>query len=70
MTTITDALAVARQHFLAGRLTEAEAACRTVVQAEPLRADAAHLLGVVAHRAGRSAVALEWLGRAADLDPT
>ncbi|HVL15946.1 MAG TPA: DUF6165 family protein [Gemmata sp.] len=70
MTTTTDALAVARQHYLAGRLAEAEAACRVAVEAEPLRADAAHLLGVVAHRAGRSAVALEWLGRAADLDPT
>lgn len=56
------------QHFHAGRLAEAEYVCRQVVESDPLNAAALHLLGVLAHQAGRGeAVAL--IGRAVALEP-
>ena len=52
MTTHVQELATALGHFQAGRLQEAEAACRQVLEQEPQQADALHLLGVLAQDEG------------------
>src|SRR5260370_28218543 len=62
------ALEAAIQDFQAGRFPEAENACRQLIQRDPDDAAALHLLGVLSHRAGR-ADAVEWLSRAAALEP-
>jgi len=70
MATIPDALALALQHHQAGRLTEAEALYRKILQAQPNHADALHLLGVMAHQAGKHEMAVEYIVRAIALQPT
>ena len=47
-----------------GRLAEAEAAYRQVLEAEPRHADSLHLLGVAATQRGRHEEAVELIGRA------
>ncbi len=64
MATIQQALATALAHHQAGRLGEAAAGYRAVLDAMPGHADAAHLLGVVHLQAGHPAEA-ERLIRAA-----
>lgn len=46
-----------------GRVEDAEAAYRRILSQHPQHADAAHLLGVLLHRADRSAEAIPWLER-------
>lgn len=65
--TAPDPMAAALEHFRAGRLREAEDLCRQLLEREPARADALHLLGVLAHQSGRREAAVELLGRAAAL---
>jgi predicted O-linked N-acetylglucosamine transferase (SPINDLY family) len=48
----------------AGRLGEAEAAYRQVIEAEPENADALHLLGVLSHQMGHGDRAVRLLGKA------
>ncbi len=48
----------------AGRLAEAEVWCRRALAAEPGHADALHLLGVIARRAGRHEAAVQLIGEA------
>ena len=48
----------AYQHFLAGRLPEAEDACRQALLADPRHADSLHLLGVIAGQAGHPQASL------------
>jgi len=55
-------------HQRAGRLREAEAAYREVLEAEPGQPDALHLLGVLARRAGDPARAADLIGRAIEAD--
>lgn len=50
-------------HHQAGRLAEAEALYRQILQAEPDHADALHYLGMLAHQVGRSDAAVELIGR-------
>jgi tetratricopeptide (TPR) repeat protein len=64
-----DALALAEQHRLAGRLLEAEAQCRQILAAEPDEPNATHLLGLVAHQAGKLGEAIAQLRRAVALAP-
>lgn len=52
-----------------GRMDAAEAAYRRLLDEQPRHADAAHLLGVLLHRADRSVEALPWLERAVSLQP-
>jgi predicted O-linked N-acetylglucosamine transferase (SPINDLY family) len=60
-----DALA----HQRAGRLSEAETACRHALERRPEHADAANLLGLLLCQSGRLAEGTQWLRRAAALDP-
>jgi protein O-GlcNAc transferase len=55
-------------HHLSGRLAEAEAQCRCVLEAAPRHADATHLLGVIALQAGRHDLAVELIRRATQLN--
>jgi len=52
-----------------GRLTEAEAVCRQILQAQPDVAEAEHLLGVICHQNGKLGDAIDHVKRAAKLAP-
>lgn len=52
------------QHHTAGRLPEAEAIYRQVLQSIPDQPDALHLLGVIAHQTGRGIEAVDLITRA------
>jgi tetratricopeptide (TPR) repeat protein/SAM-dependent methyltransferase len=54
----------------AGQLAEAERLCRAILAAAPNDAPTIHLLGFVAHKAGRHPEAIELIGRAIALDET
>jgi len=66
---VPKAIQIAAQHFEAGRLAEAETACREALQAEPENPHALHLLGLVAFKLGNSELALKSLQEAIRLDP-
>jgi tetratricopeptide (TPR) repeat protein len=66
---LAEALALAERHRAQGRLTEAEALCRQVLQADPNVAEAEHLLGVIAHQNGRLSEGIAHLERATELAP-
>src|SRR5208337_194248 len=66
---LADALALAEQHRMAGRLIDAEAACRRILEAAPNEPNATHLLGLVAHQAGKLGDAIAHLRRATKLAP-
>lgn len=53
------AFGAAIDHFEAGRLDEAEAACRDMLAADATQPDALFLLGLIAHRRGRTDEAVE-----------
>jgi tetratricopeptide (TPR) repeat protein len=53
----------------AGRQDEAEALCRTLVQAGGADSQLCFLLGMVLHQMGRDPEAAEWLERAGELQP-
>jgi tetratricopeptide (TPR) repeat protein len=53
----------------AGRLMEAEAVCRQILEAQPHTPEAAHLLGVIAHQNGRLGEAIAHVERAVRLAP-
>jgi Flp pilus assembly protein TadD len=50
----------------ANRLLEAELVYRQVLRTDPDNIDATHLLGLIAHQAGRHEVAIDWIGRAVE----
>jgi tetratricopeptide (TPR) repeat protein len=52
-----------------GRLVEAEALYRLVLEKEPGNADALNLMGVLAHQRGKHARAVELIGRAIGIKP-
>ncbi len=53
-----------------GRLAEAAALYQDVLDQSPNHPDALHYLGLVAHQTGKSAAAVELIGKAVSLDPT
>jgi tetratricopeptide (TPR) repeat protein len=57
------------QLHVAGRLSEAEAIYRQILQKDPDHAGAWHLLGVLACQVGQHAAALEFADAALDLQP-
>jgi predicted O-linked N-acetylglucosamine transferase (SPINDLY family) len=69
MATIPEALAVALQHHQAGRLQQAEAIYRQILQIQPQHADAAFSLGVVHQQQGQLAEATSQYRRALALRP-
>jgi tetratricopeptide (TPR) repeat protein len=64
-----DALAYADRCRSEGRLMEAEALCRRVIEAQPNLPEAEHLLGVIVHQSGKLGEAIEHVKRATDLAP-
>jgi tetratricopeptide (TPR) repeat protein len=58
------AFALASQHQSQGRLKEAETILRQILQVRPNHAHALHLLGVIAHQAGKPELAIDLIGRA------
>lgn len=52
-----------------GRVTDAEAAFRSILELSPTSADAHHLLGVIAIRRGQYDLAVEFISRAIELHP-
>ncbi len=67
MATIPEALTLGIQHHQAGRLSAAEEIYRQILQAEPDRAEAIHLLGVIALQSGQYEVAIQHIERAVAL---
>jgi Flp pilus assembly protein TadD len=61
---LQDALA----HHQAGRLREAEALYRKILEAQPGNGDALHLLGVALHQLGRHDEAIDFIGKAIAAD--
>ncbi len=66
---LADALMLAERDRSAGRLTEAAAQCRQILQAQPDEPNAVHLLGLIAHQAGRLGEAIGHLRQATALAP-
>jgi tetratricopeptide (TPR) repeat protein len=64
-----EALMLADRYRGEGRLVEAEALCRRVLEAQPSQPEAQHLLGVIAHQNGKLANAIEHVRRAVKLAP-
>jgi tetratricopeptide (TPR) repeat protein len=64
-----EALAHAERCRVEGRLREAEALCRQLLQGQPNLAEAEHLLGLVAHQDGKLAQAIEHVLQATKLAP-
>ena len=58
------------EHHRAGRLREAELACRQVLRQDPAQPQALTLLGVIARQAGRPDAAIELFRRATQVAPT
>jgi predicted O-linked N-acetylglucosamine transferase (SPINDLY family) len=69
MATIPEALTIALQHHQAGRLSQAEAIYRQILQVQPRHPDALHLLGVVAHQMGKHDIGADFIRQAIDLRP-
>lgn len=61
---IEQAMSIAEQHQSAGRLQQAEKVLRDILGIAPQHAFAIHLLGVVAHQAGKTDVAVDLIGKA------
>ena len=64
-----ETLQLALQHYANARWAEAEAGCRHVLAASPRHAEALHLLGVLAHRAGYTTDAVALLRQSIASDP-
>ena len=67
MSTATESLKTAVAHHDAGRLAEAEAIYRSLLEQDPRDANAWHLLGVLSHQQGRATVAIDYISRALSL---
>jgi len=70
MADTAELLTTAVAHHQAGRLEDAERIYRQILAANPDQPDALHLLGVIARRAGNPTVAIEYLRRATELNPS
>ncbi len=67
---VEQALAQAGQQVDAGQLQSAERILRQILQRQPRNAFALHLLGIIAHHAGRAELAVELIGKAIEILPT
>ena len=66
---VVEALQLAAQHFQAGNRGEVENICLKVLEVEPENPEALHLIGVLAHLAGKQAIALALIEKAVRLSP-
>lgn len=57
----------ALEHHKAGRLPQAEAIYRQILQGEPNHPEALHFLGVIAHQTGKNDIAVELISKAIDI---
>ncbi|KAA0685755.1 tetratricopeptide repeat protein [Azospirillum brasilense] len=64
MATIAEALTLALDHHLAGRLAEAQQLYNRILDVDPDQPDALHFLGVLAGQVGEQALALQLIDRA------
>lgn len=64
------AIVLAGQQIDAGQLQSAEGMLRQILQRQPKNPFALHLLGIIAHRAGRAELAVELIGEAIEILPT
>jgi predicted O-linked N-acetylglucosamine transferase (SPINDLY family) len=69
MTDSADVLSIAIQHHQAGRLPQAEALYRQILEADPAHADALHLFGVIALQRGEDETARQRIAEAIRLKP-
>ena len=67
--TMPEALRLAHQHHVAGRLAEAEHIYRLILKAQPKHVDALHLLGLLCHQRGDNATAVMLMQQAVALLP-
>ncbi|MBV9458436.1 MAG: tetratricopeptide repeat protein, partial [Bradyrhizobium sp.] len=66
---MAEALSLAERYRQQGRLAEAEALCRQMIEADPKLHEAQHLLGVIAHQGGRLTDAVQHTERAVKVAP-
>src|SRR5690349_12196918 len=66
---VHDALKLATAHQGAGRLPQAEAVLRQVLQQRPNHPEALHQLAIVAHQAGKTNIGIELIARALTIAP-
>src|SRR5450759_1919559 len=69
-TSIPEAIQAALEHHQAGRLPQAEALYRQVLQVAPNHPDALHMLGVIARQNGKYETAVELISKAIRLNPS
>jgi len=67
---IGQAFSIGAAHFHAGRLEQAEAIARILIDADPQMADGHHLLGVIAYQRGDNETAVGHMTRAIELNPS
>ena len=67
---VSGLLRAAIDHHQAGRLLQAEAIYRQILQAAPNNPDALHLLGLIAHQAGKFETAVDLISRAIGIKPS
>ena len=67
--TIQQTIDLAKQHHTAGCLSEAEGLYQQVLQADPNQPVALHLLGVIAHQAGKNDSAVDLITKALAIKP-
>ncbi len=68
-TSISKAVQAALKHHQAGRLPEAEAIYRQILQIAPNHPDALHLFGVLCSQVGKHEIAVELIGKAISITP-
>ena len=66
---ISQLLQTGLEHHRSGRLQQAEASYRSILQQQPDHPDALHLLGVMAHQIGRNDAAVELIEKAIKVNP-
>ena len=67
---VAQTLQAALEHHQAGRLAEADAHYRRILQAHPNHPDALHYLGVIAYQLGKNDIACELIRRAISANPS
>ena len=67
--TIQPALELAVRHQSAGRLPQAEAICRQILETDPNQPSATHLLGVIARQQGKNDIAVYFFTKALAIEP-